>query len=39
MPNSGGAGMPEMPSAPPEIVPLVTQFVNASASPSVTMPR
>ena len=31
--------MPEMPSAPPVMVLLVTQFVNASARPSVTMPR
>ena len=39
MPNSGGAGMPEMPESPPVTGALVIQSMNATASPRVTMPR
>ena len=39
MPNSGGVGMPEMPESPPVTGALVIQSTNATASPSVTIPR
>lgn len=39
MPNIGGTGIPEMPSAPPATSALVVQLMNPSASPSVTIPR